>query len=145
MFNVQALSELLELTPRQVYTRLETLKPLLGKHLQIGRNNQKLLDDQGLAILRRFLELERQGMAAQAAVKLMEIELTNSESNRPETNVKPDITEILIVELKAAIARLERENEWLRRQLEEAQAQLRAMLPGPKSSLWRRLTALFKG
>jgi hypothetical protein len=136
MMTISDLSTTLGITTRQAYTRIAAVSTQFPEIVQIGKNNQKLIGDQGLALLRRLAEFERQGMTTQAAVERLKAEYGNINQNSGNGSSKPsgnggnvDGNDRLYGEMKERIQYLERENIWLRGQLESKESQLNTILP----------------
>lgn len=149
---INDLSTALGITTRQAYTRIAAVSMEFPEIVQTGKNNQKLIGDAGLALLRRLNELERQGFTTQAAVERLRQEYGNVHQNGVNSPGKPSENEAhaqendrLYGEMKERIQYLERENDWLRRQLEAKESQLNTIFPmlpaavDRKPSWWARL------
>ena len=142
MYTVKDLSEILNLTERQVYDRLRELDDLLESHLQRGKNNRVLVGNGALEILRRLRDLESEGLALKEAANRIRKELTSPEQDSDKTTGKRgsialkvganegeslhrvlDLYERQIAFLKEQIAQKDR-------QIEALQDILRSRLPG---------------
>lgn len=139
MYSVSDLERLIGLTSKQVYDRLRLLSEVLDGHITIGRNGKKLMSEQGFAIFNRLLELERQGLTGQAAVKQIAGEL-KTPIGTDETPSSTASESEVVGSLKLTIEILREENRWLRSQLEQLQQRA---LPRPAEShrrwwTWRR-------
>ena len=132
MRTVKDLSELLNLSPRQVYDRIEALSPVIPEHVTSGRNGRKLVSEHGFTVFRRLVSMEAEGMARDTAVKLIASELGNGHGDNGNGDRKDGE---LVAELRARIASLERENERLWQLVNERIP----ALPAPRRSLIARL------
>ena len=116
MRTVKDVSELLNLTPRQVYDRLADLSPIIPEHVTAGRNGRKLLSEQGFTVFRRLVSLEAEGMARSTALKLIASELGNGDGELGNVERKDGE---LVAELRRTITRLEGEVAFLRQLVNE--------------------------
>lgn len=128
------------MSPKQVRDRLTALSPVIDPYIITGKQNAKLLTDEGLAIFDRLIQLEREGIAMTTAVELIRKDGFNQPSttvNRPESG---GLAGELISELRGRIASLERDKAYLQEQLARALEQLeelqRRALPPPRRSWW---------
>jgi len=76
-YNIETLSELTGLTPRQLYDRIEALESQLDGHVITGQRGKKILDDYAFQVLQRLITLEKEGLSREAAVKVIVDELKN--------------------------------------------------------------------
>lgn len=138
MLDVKSISQLTGLTSRQVYDRLEALSPLLDGHVMTGRHGRKLIDDYAFKLLQRLLDLEKDGLSREAAIKLIGEEL-NSEDGKGETVILKDgePVSILIEELRARIKEQAKIMEWQQREIDRLQDMLHRQLPPAGSRRWR--------
>jgi len=147
MVTIEEAAKHLGLTPRQVYRRVSTVRPLLAPYIRRGANGALLLDGSALEILRRAEELRKAGLTVAEAVARITEEMDGNgrgEAGRA-TGEPPEIGlwELLlqekdarIEELQAQVERLTEENAWLREQMEKLQ---RLALPAPPRPWWARL------
>ncbi len=131
MRTVKDVSELLNLTPRQVYDRLADLSPIIPEHVTAGRNGRKLLSEHGFTVFRRLVSLEAEGMARSTALKLIASELGNGDGELGNVERKDGE---LVAELRRTITRLEGEVAFLRQLVNERVPALPSARPW-----WRRL------
>ena len=137
MLDVKTISQLTGLTSRQVYDRLEELSPLLDGHVMIGQHGRKLLDDYGFKLLQRLLELEKEGLSREAAIKLIEEELDSNGGEGKGAILKDgEPISILIEELRARIQEQAKIIEWQQREIERLQDLLHRQLPGGQERRW---------
>jgi len=115
---------MLGLSERQIHIRLTKLAPLLSGHIHTGKNNRKLIDDQGFAILQRVIELEKEGIAVDLAVEQVKEELNNGDQISISTDVNRGITAELLEELRRTISRLEEDKRFLQTQLEAKEREI---------------------
>lgn len=135
---------MLGLSERQIHIRLAKLATLLDGHIHTGKNNRKLIDDQGFAILNRVVELEKDGIAVDLAVEQVEEELDNGDEISHSSDVKQGVTMELLGELRRTIGRLERDKEFLQAQLEAKEKEIERLhdiianrLPGRVDQGWK--------
>jgi len=142
MRDVKTVSELLSLTPRQVYDRIEALSPYLPGHVTSGRNGRKLLDEHGFTVFRRLVSLEAEGLSREAAVKVIATELGNGDGNAGEP-ARKDGEGPLVEALRARIEDQGKVIEWQRGQIERLELRVSELLPlalpSPRRSLWARI------
>lgn len=124
MINVQLLSERYDLTPKQVRDRLTALSPAIDPYSITGKQNAKLLTDQGLAIFDRLVQLEREGIALTTAVELISKDLLNQHSDTVNRPGSDGLAGELLAEFRDRIASLERDKLFLQEQLARALAQV---------------------
>jgi hypothetical protein len=141
MLNVQLLSERYNLTPKQVRDRLTALSPIIDRYIVSGKQNAKLLTDEGLAIFDRLIQLEREGIAMTTAVELISKDGFSQPSDTVNRVGTDGLTAEYIAELKERIASLERDKTYLQEQLARALAQVeelqrRALPPPPRRRWW---------
>jgi hypothetical protein len=132
------------LSEHQARRLLRALEPVLQGRVKRGRDNRLLLSDDALAILERAVGLWRDGLPLRDLGPTVAAELGNGapceHNGAAQDHAKPpsdhcpacQVREELIRELRA-------DKERLLQLLEDAQAQVRAMLPPPRRSLWARL------
>lgn len=154
MLTIAQIAERYGFTERQVRWRLAQLDGLLTAHVFTGVNGRVLLDDAGLTIFDRLVQLERDGLSLSTAVSRLtgEIGQTPTASARSpsvtdtSTTVTPELWERLIQEKDARIAQLMAENAWLRAKLDETLSRLPALPPPtPSISRWRALRIALLG
>jgi len=144
MVTIEEAAKHLGLTPRQVYRRVSTVRPLLAPYIRRGANGALLLDGSALEILRRAEDLRKAGLTVAEAVARIAEEMGGNGRGEPgrATGEPPESGpwELLlrekdarIRELQAQVERLAEENAWLRERLEELQ---RLALPKPKRRWW---------
>jgi len=144
MVTIEEAAKHLGLTPRQVYRRVSTVRPLLAPYIRRGANGALLLDGSALEILRRAEDLRKAGLTVAEAVARIAEEMGGNGRGEPgqATGEPPESSpwELLlrekdarIEELQAQVERLAEENRWLREQVGELQ---RLALPAPKRRRW---------
>lgn len=135
MYSVADLERLAGLTSKQVYDRLRLLSEVLDGHITVGRNGKKLISEQGFTIFNRLLELERQGLTGQAAVKQIAGELKRPTSTDETPSSTASESEV-VGSLKLTIEILREENRWLRSQLENLQQAALPPAGGARRHWW---------
>ncbi|MBI1744479.1 hypothetical protein HYR54_15635 [Candidatus Acetothermia bacterium] len=135
MYGVNDLTGRYGMTANQVRDRLTLLSGVIDSHVVRGKQNAKLLTDAGLAIFDRLIQLERDGIQAVEAVKLIAPELPDEQNSivKPIQNdsQSSNRTEQLIQQMADRIAALESDKHYLQTKLDEALAKVPA-LPAPK-------------
>lgn len=151
MLTIAHIAERYGLTERQVRWRLTQLGSLLHHHVFNGVNGRVTLDDAGLTIVDRLIQLEREGLGLSTAVNRLAREIGQAPTATPvnpgvngaspSVNGSVELWERLISEKDARIADLQAERERLLKLLEDLQARIPA-LPAPsetRRSWWGRL------
>ena len=146
MLNVQLLSERYGLSPKQVRDRLTSLSPVLDPYIITGKQNAKLLTDEGLAIFDRLIQLEREGIAMTTAVELISKDGLHRQSEMVNRGGSDGLAVEYITELRERIASLESDKSYLQERLAQVLEQLeelqRRALPPPRRGWswwpWRR-------
>jgi len=144
MITIEEAAKHLGLTPRQVYRRVSTVRPLLAPYIRRGRNGLLLLDGSAIEILRRAEELRKAGLTVAEAVARITEEMgengggelgrsTGKQSESGPWELLLREKDARIEELQAQVGRLIEENAWLRERVEEFQ---RLALPKPKRKWW---------
>jgi len=118
-------------TTNQVRNRIDAVKDLLTDHLRRGPNNQILLTDDGVAVLRRLQDLYDSGLTISEASDVLrakpykdEIMSSRHPSGFAANQAKADHE-------SAAIARIERELAALRRRVDALEARREPASPSP--------------
>lgn len=147
MVTIAQIAERYGLTERQVRWRLTQLDGLLHGHVFNGVNGRVTLDDEGLAIFDRLIQLERDGLGLSTAVNRLTDELgrvptataVNAGVNGASAGV--ELWERLLAEKDARIADLQAERDRLLALLSELHERIPA-LPAPAPAGLSRWQAL---
>lgn len=143
MLTLQDLSDRYGLSYKQVRDRVTVLGPLLDPFLSEGKQNTKLLNDSGLAIFDRLIQIERQDqLTIKAAAAVLNRELSSGEV--ASAHVEQDETiERLLVKLEnheQLIAKLQMAVASCQQQIVHLESQVHPMLPSSIfSSFWKKL------
>ena len=147
MFKISDISDKYGLSKRQVRYRLTKLDNLLEDHVSTGKNQVKLVDDYGISLFDRLMELEKNGRTTSAAVGEVKAEIEDNEGSKgkeraDKENVKE--REAVVDQLEARIEDLKQHNRELKAQLERKDQQIQQLLPAAKEenslkgkSLWQ--------
>ena len=130
VYTVKDLSEILNLTERQIYDRLKELDDLFKARLQRGKNNRVLVDDGGLEILRRLTDLESEGLALKEAANRIRQELSGADHNGNKATLKEEVSPRILDVYERQIAFLKEQIAQKDKQIEALQDILRSRLPG---------------
>lgn len=138
MVTIQELSKRFGISEKSVRRRLEILGPVLAPYLTTGRQNAILLNDSGVAIFDRLLQMERQDkLSPSAAAERVKKELQDGEktvsgqgSSSVQTPSSEGVEQLLKV-LSKQVEDLRSERDRLLSIIEQQGQQLRALLPGP--------------
>jgi len=120
MIGIEKAGEVLGLSPRQVYRRVSSLRPILAPYLKKGENGRLLFDGSGVEILRRAEALRREGYTLRQAFDHIREEMRGKEGGEPGRTIGSDGR---LVEV------LERENAHLRGEVAFLRARIEEMTP----------------
>jgi len=136
MIGIEEAANALGLTPRQVYRRISSVRPVLAPYIRRGENNAILLDGSALEILRAVEDHRKRGETVEGAIQRIDDGINgNGKGERRETSGKPagEVAEGLFRELLAekdrTIELLKAENEHLRSEVDRL---LPLALPAPR-------------
>jgi len=125
-------------TTNQVRNRIEAVKDLLNDQIRRGPNNQILLTDEGLDLLRRLQELYDSGLTISEASGVMRTERASKDYNPPSGSrrlvsfdAKPDEAARVSSLLREEIAGLRQSITSL-----EKIVRTQSMSPAPGSEPW---------
>ncbi len=123
-------------TDNQVRNRIEAIKDLLYPHLRRGPNNQILVAESGVALLRELQELCDSGLTITQASDILTSKayMNNTTAHEvslglPRNTTNQDDTEIVIELLRDEIA-------FLRQQVKYLEAQQADVRPKRENQLW---------
>jgi hypothetical protein len=137
MVTIEKAAEVLGLTPRQVYRRISSVRPLLEPYLRRGRNGALLLDGSALEMLKRAEALRRDGLTLAEAVSRIVEEIGGNGRGEPGQAIgeppESSVWRLLLEEKDRRIEALEREVAFLRARVEEL---LPRALPPPRRRWW---------
>ncbi len=140
MIGIEEAATALGLTPRQVYRRISTVRPVLAPYIRRGENNAILLDGSAIEILRAVEDYRQRGETVEEAVRRVDIEINgNGKGERRETCGKPaeglaeGLFRELLLEKDRTIEVLKEENERLRSEVDRL---LPLALPAPRPRRW---------
>lgn len=147
MFKISDISDKYGLSKRQVRYRLTQLNNLLEGHVSTGKNQAKLVDEYGMSLFDRLMELENDGHTTSAAVNKIKSEIEDNEESKKETKYDTEGVkerEAVVEQLEARIEDLKQHNMELKTQLEKKDQQIQQLLPAAKEesplkgkSLWQ--------
>ncbi|MEM4723524.1 MAG: hypothetical protein QXP01_00765 [Candidatus Hadarchaeum sp.] len=138
MMTIQDLAERFGISEKSVRRRLDILGPVLAPYLTTGRQNAILLNDSGVAVFDRLLQIERQDkLSPSAAAERVKRELQDSDKavsgqGRSTVQSPPDGIGELVTVLSKQVEDLRAERDRLLSIIEQQGEQLRALAPGPK-------------
>ena len=147
MHDVKALAEHFQLSERAINRRLAALQTALGPqadaYLTRGKVDKYLVTNNGLSVLGRMLDLERDGLTIEEAAKRVREELVEPASN-PQTNgqnaerresaERRQAGDELVATLRETIELLKAQIAEKDRQIERLQEILQNRLPGQVAS-----------
>jgi len=161
MHSLEELTKELNLTYNQLRHRLRLLGTAISQHLSKGKKGKILISNNGLIILRKMIELERDGRSIEAAAQAVIEELAgngDSQSAQFVTTQSQTVTMQLLEAKERLIAKLDEEVRYLRMQNEQLTKIIEeklAQLPPAreeiqqkiqaKASRWLRFKQLLKG
>jgi DNA-binding transcriptional LysR family regulator len=132
VLTLQDLAHKYGLTLRQVRWRVAQLDGLLQSHLFTGANGRVTLDDAGVAIFDRLIQLERDNLSLAAAVSRLSAELSGEQTPSSPTPLGSGPSCPACAAYLRQIEHLEEEVRWLRARLEE----LETRAPPPPRRRW---------
>lgn len=132
MYKITDITEKYGLSKRQVRYRLTQLDDLLSGHMSTGKNQAKLVDDYGMSLFDRLMELENNGRATSSAVNIIRAEIGDNIDDKDtgkgnEGSVED--REVVVKQLEARIEDLKQHNQELKEQLDRKDKQLQQLLP----------------
>jgi hypothetical protein len=141
MHTVSSLRKALGLTTtNQVRNRIEAVRDVLEPHLRRGPNNQILLSDDGLAMLRQMQELYDSGLTMTEASDVVRAKVLYQQP--PTTAVSPGLAQHRTMPSEGAgapVRILQDEVRFLRNRLAELEGSLARSTPpasNPEETLW---------
>lgn len=154
MLGVKDLAKHFALSERAIHRRLTVIGGLRLPGVELTGKGYRVAD-QGLAVLGRVLELERDGSTIEAAAKIVVEELktsSNGDQHSADDRQEGDesVSNELVQTLREQIERQDDEIAFLREQLRSSQDQIQSMLPSEtegrrRLSRWAAIKAVFTG
>lgn len=138
MHEISDLADILGLNENQVRNRLNSFDPILKKHIRRGEKNKILVDNNGLAILRRARELENEKNTLKEVLYALEKEIDSNgdkSQGKEASSVSRETVEVYkstIKQMEKEIKRLEKIIERRDRQVESFQRIIENRLPPEK-------------
>lgn len=125
MYDIDQLSDLLGLSRNQVRVRLHQFRSLLDACIVRGQKNKLLLNHNGLAILQRAVELEKQGLTLEQIQTTLKQELNGrpEEAEGPMESAEEPSSKLMQMYEKL-LARLEEEIAFLKDQIRQKDQQI---------------------
>jgi len=136
MHTISDLRKLLGLsTANQVRNRIEAIKDVLAYHLRRGPNNQILVSDGGLELLRQLQELYDSGLTLTEASAIIQSSAHKSEYTMPSVSSGFTQKKTNMEEQNELIAALKEEIAFLRQRVAflESQQQTKQEVAAPRS------------
>lgn len=132
MHTISSLRKTLGLTTtNQVRNRIEAVRDLLDPYLRRGPNNQILLSDEGLSLLRQFQELVDSGLRLTEASAVLQVKSLPNHSSAISVSPSSSSRQAVQGETEArALLELRREVEQLRRRIHDLETDLAALRRG---------------
>ena len=129
MHTIKELKDILGYSSDQLRLRLDKFRPILNESVRRGDNNKILLDDNGLEILRRAKDLEKQNIPLNDIPNRLEKEINQNGNNASDNLAQTDQSlieekEKRIQELKERINELHEDKQYLKTQVNELQQKL---------------------
>jgi len=132
MHSLKDLQDYFNWSYMQTRKRVKLLKDDFKEEVKGGGNQKYLVTDNGLTLLERLKELEEQGNNLKSCLKQIKEETENHQSNGNEEGVKQPKVELKYA--KEYINRLESENNYLRKKLDEKDNHIQQLLPSAKEN-----------
>ncbi len=130
MYDIKSLARILGMTEREVRYRLTLLDTILSNHIKQGKNRKILVDQGGVALLRRVKHFEEQGMPVLAAAEKVKTEVASRASPSDVAPRETSETAALVEVLREQIRRLEEDKRFLQERVKLLEELLYARLPG---------------
>lgn len=137
MYTINDLRKALGLTTNnQVRNRIDAIKDLLYPHLRRGPNNQILVADAGLVLLRQLQELHDSGLRISEASSVMSTnaELKHTRDNKIESRFTSN--QVIPGDCTRLVAALQEEIAFLRKRVEFLEKRDANTEPQPSRKLW---------
>jgi len=139
-YSIKDLAEMLSLSERQVNIRIDHLGTLLDGHIRRGSRGKRMLDQNGLILLKKLVQIEKDlGLSSKLAVEQVRKELEKTDGNGDRDHVEVGQTDVMVAMLKETIDMLNRELEAKEREIERLHDLLNRQLPPPRGGWLRRL------
>jgi len=127
MHTITSLRKALDLsTTNQVRNRIDAVKDVLAAHLRRGPNNQILLTDEGLQILRRLQELYDSGLTMAEASEVLRATTNKDGYTREAVSSRTMLNQTIPSQTGDLVRALRDEIAFLRERVTFLEAQLRA-------------------
>lgn len=123
MHEISDLADILGLNENQVRNRLTTFNPILKDHIRRGDKNKILVDNNGLAILRRGKELENEKSTLKEVLYTLEKEI-GSNGDKSDEKVDSSVSRETVEVYKSTIKQMEKEIERLEKIIERRDHQV---------------------
>jgi len=148
MYDIDQLSDLLGLSRNQVRVRLHQFRSLLDAYIVRGQKNKLLIHHNGLTVLQRAVELEKQGLTLEQIQRTLKQELNGhpeGEEGPIESTEEPSYK--LVQAYEKLLAKQEEEIAFLRDQIRQKDQQIAYFqqlvenrLPPSREEIEQRLT-----
>jgi len=128
-------------TTNQVRNRIESIKDVLQPHLRRGPNNQILISDEGVEILRRLQELYDSGLTMAEASAVMRANDCKNSSRAQSVSSAMTLNRASPSESGSLVAALREEIAFLRQRVAYLETQLRSgeASTAPAARWWEAL------
>ena len=139
-YSIKDLAEMLSLSERQVNIRIDHLGTLLDGHMRRGSRGKRMLDQNGLILLKKLVQIEKDmGLSSKLAVEQVRGELERADEKSDRDYVEVGQSDVMVAMLRETIDMLNRELEAKEREIERLHDLLNRQLPPPRTSWLRRL------
>jgi hypothetical protein len=139
MFTYQDLAGRYGLSYKQVRDRMTALGPQIEPFVEEGKKNTKLVNNSGLAIFDRLVQIERDDkltIKAASAVLLRELDSNSNGSNNGATGEEFGVLKTLVDDQTNQIAKLHMQIEECRNRIGDLETQVTPMLPANVFKTW---------
>jgi len=126
-------------TTNQVRNRIEAIKDVLTPHLRRGPNNQILISDAGVALLRRLQDLYDSGLTLAEASEVLLSSTLDKESRATMVSSSLAQKQVRAEQRNELVATLKDEITFLRQRVAFLEAQQRKQLASPPRAWWESL------
>lgn len=139
-YSIKDLAEILSLSERQVNIRIDHLGTLLDGHMRRGGRGKRMLDQNGLILLKKLVQIEKDmGLSSKLAVEQVREELKSADEKGDGDHVEVGQADVMVTMLRETIDMLRTELEAKEKEIERLHDLLNRQLPPPRTSWLRRL------
>ena len=141
LYSIDDLTDMLGAKYDPLYNRVKRLDQQFEDVTARGKQNKIMVTDNGLALLRRLLDLEDDGATIESGIKDIEQEMeTEDDTEDIQTDLRAELNR-----KEDRIKELEEQVRWLRARVEKAEQEKQRLLPSARESMVDKIRRLFVG